>query len=302
MAVPTYQQFMTPLLEFISDGKEHSLRESIEALAEKLNLSDGDRRELLPSGNQAVLDNRVGWARTYLKKAGLLESTRRGFFKITDRGREALTQHPDGISTRTLKRYDDFVEFVESSKSVESDISSVPTDNISTPDEIIEAEYAKIREELSRELVAQVKKCSPKFFEQLVVDLLVKMGYGGSRKEAGQATKASGDEGIDGIIKEDRLGLDVIYLQAKRWENQVSRPELQKFAGALQGQRAKKGIFITTSTFSSGAHEFVQNIDSKIILIDGEELGKLMIDFNVGVTPQRSIEIKKIDSDYFMDE
>lgn len=293
---------MTPLLQYISDGEEHSLRESIDALADKLGISDEDRRELLPSGNQAVLDNRVGWARTYLKKAGLLVSTRRGYFQITDRGREALTKYPEGINTQTLKQYEDFVEFVESSKPSESVVSDNPTIDASTPDEIIETEYAKIREELASDLLAQVKKCSPKFFEQLVVDLLVKMGYGGSRKEAGQATKASGDEGIDGIIKEDRLGLDVIYLQAKRWENQVSRPELQKFAGALQGQRAKKGIFITTSTFSSGAYEFVQHIDSKIILIDGEELGKLMIDFNVGVTPQRVIEIKKIDSDYFMDE
>lgn len=306
MSVPGFQEFMLPMLSFASDGKEHSLRESIEYLAEKLDISAEDRRDLLPSGSQSRFDNRVGWASFYLKKAKLLEATRRGCFKITKRGLDLLSKNPECIDIALLQGFDEFKEFV-TARPKNDDTEHGSRDGIdlsddkasTTPDEIIEAAYQKLRDSLADEVIRAVKNCSPSFFEQLVVDLLVKMGYGGSRKEAGQATKASGDEGIDGIIKEDRLGLDVIYLQAKRWDNQVSRPELQKFAGALQGQRARKGIFITTSSFTRGAIEFCENIDSKIILIDGEQLAKLMIDFNVGVSVNRTLEVKRIDSDYF---
>lgn len=301
MPVPKYHEFMLPMLEFLSDGKEHSLREAIEFLATRFNLSEDERKELLPTGNQSILDNRSGWARTYLKKAGLIESPRRAHFVITERGRSVLKNKPNVIDNKFLEQFPEFQEFKARSSKPEH-AANLEDGNERTPDEIIEFEYSRIRESLAEELLKMVKTCPPVFFEQLVVDLLVKMGYGGSRKEAGQATKASGDEGIDGIIKEDRLGLDAIYLQAKRWENQVSRPEVQKFAGALQGQRARKGIFITTSTFSSGAAEFCRNIESKIILIDGPELAKLMIDYNVGVSTDKVIELKKIDSDYFSGE
>jgi restriction system protein len=301
MPVPKYHEFMLPMLEILSDGQEHSLRELIDRVADRFNLTDAERKELLPTGAQSVLDNRAGWARTYLKKAGLIESPRRAHFVISDRGRSVLQRKPTVIDVRFLEQFSEFQAFKNKSNKTEEQVTQEEEEE-RTPDEIIEYEYSKMRESLAEELLKMVKSCSPVFFEQLVVDLLVKMGYGGSRKEAGQATKASGDEGIDGIIKEDRLGLDAIYLQAKRWENQVSRPEVQKFAGALQGQRARKGIFITTSNFSSGALEFCRNIESKIILIDGAELAKLMIDYNVGVSTDKVIELKKIDSDYFSGE
>lgn len=300
MPVPKYHELMLPMLEILSDSQEHSLREIIERIADRFNLTDAERRELLPTGAQSILDNRAGWARTYLKKAGLIESPRRAHFVISNRGKSVLQRKPTVIDVRFLEQFPEFQAFRNKPNKTEDQITQEEEER--TPDEIIEYEYSKMRESLAEELIKMVKSCSPVFFEQLVLDLLVKMGYGGSRKEASQATKASGDEGIDGIIKEDRLGLDAIYLQAKRWENQVSRPEVQKFAGALQGQRARKGIFITTSNFSSGAVEFCRNIDSKIILIDGAELAKLMIDYNVGVSTDKVIELKKIDSDYFSGE
>lgn len=237
MTILDYQSIMLPLLKYLGDEKEHSLRESIEKLAEYFNLNREEKRQLLPSGKQAIFDNRVGWAKTYLKKAGLLVTTRRGYFKI--------------------------------------------------------------KEETKDELLETIKKCSPEFFEKLVIDLLIAMGYGGSRKEAGEAVGKVNDGGIDGIIKEDRLGLDIIYLQAKRWQGTVGRPEIQKFAGALLGQQAKKGIFITTSQFSKEAIEYATMIDSKIILIDGQKLSEFLIDDKVGVSLVESDNIKRIDIDYF---
>lgn len=310
MAVPSYQDMMLPFLEVLANGKEQAVRDIKEAVATKLGITDEDRKELLPSGNQSYFDNRVGWARTYLKKAGLIEAKSRGHFTISSHGLQALAQKPVRIDVAFLKQYDQFNDFLEISasghnqdgKQESTELTTSSEEKSQTPDEIIENQFLAIRSRLEEEILKRVKDCSPYFFEQLVVDLLVSMGYGGSRKEAGQATKASGDEGIDGIIKEDRLGLDQIYIQAKRWEGAVTRPELQKFAGALQGQRAKKGIFITTSTFSTGAVEFCRNIDSKIILIDGSQLAKLMIDFNVGVSTAKTFEIKHIDTDYFESE
>ena len=298
MTIPDYQSIMLPLLELASDGQEHSLRQTIETLSEQFGLSHEERGELLPSGRQPTFDNRVGWARTYLKKAGLLESTRRGYFRITKRGRGILEKQPSEINTAYLRQFPEFVEF-QTPKQTEEEKPRPELDDSVTPEEEIEAAYQTLRDALITELLETVKNCSPAFFEQLVVDLLVKMGYGGTRKDAGQAIGRSGDGGIDGVIKEDRLGLDIVYVQAKKWENTVSRPEIQKFAGALQGQRARRGVFITTSDFSSAARDYVSRIDSKIVSIDGETLAQLMLDFNIGVTSVATYELKRVDLDYF---
>ena len=303
MTIPDFQAIMLPLLQYASDGKEHSLRDAITFLADVFNLSDDERKELLSSGQQAVFDNRVGWARTYLKKAGLFISPKRGFFQITDKGKEILSQNPSEINLKFLNQFPEFIEFKTTKKDNDKSEPEIIETSETTPQESIEFGYQKIRKELELELLNRVKSCSPDFFERLVVDLLVKMGYGGSRRDAGRAIGKSGDGGIDGIIKEDKLGLDIVYVQAKRWDNTVvGRPEIQKFVGALHGQRARKGVFITTSRFSQEAREYVSIIDSKIVLIDGEELAQLMIDNHVGVSTVSIYEIKKIDSDYFTDE
>jgi len=301
MSIPDYQSIMLPLLRFAKDGNEHSLREAIEGLSEQFGLTETEKNELLPSGQQPRFDNRVAWARSYMSKAALLESTRRGHFRITQRGRDILSKNPRDINVKYLEQFPEFVEFRTKHRQQEEAIESNETENLQTPGELLETAYQKLREDLSAELLKFVTECSPSFFERLVIDVLVRMGYGGSRKEAGKAIGRSGDEGIDGIINEDRLGLDVIYIQAKRWQATIGRPEIQKFAGALQGHRARKGIFITTSDFSREAKDYVAKIDSKIVLIDGEQLSQFMIDHNVGVTPVTSYETKKIDSDYFIE-
>ncbi|HOV80168.1 MAG TPA: restriction endonuclease [Bacillota bacterium] len=310
MPVPDFQTIMLPLLAYVSDGKEHSLREIIEAIASQFNLSDIDRKELLPSGQQAVIDNRVGWAATHLKMAGLLISKRRGFYAITDRGRNALSQNIDKLNIKYLKQFPEYVDFLKPKKNISDQKldTSNDTDHDAdsnselSPIEKVEIEYQKIKDELSKELLDMIKSCSPSFFEKLVVELLVRMGYGGSRQDAVKAIGKSGDEGIDGIIKEDRLGLDVVYIQAKRWEGTVGRPEIQKFSGALLGQRAKKGVFITTSSFTKEAYDYVSRIDNKIVLIDGVQLTQLMIENNLGVSTVALYDIKKIDNDYFTGE
>ncbi|MBC7265128.1 MAG: restriction endonuclease [Chloroflexi bacterium] len=299
MAIPDYQSIMLPLLRFLGDKQEHSLREAIDKLADHFELSAGERRELLSSGQQAVFDNRVGWARTYMKKALLVEYTRRGYFRITNRGLNVLSQNPPTIDAKFLNQFEEFREFRAIRKEKPDREEYEPE---KTPEEVLESAYQNLRNHLAADLLQQIKTCPPSLFEKIVVDLLVKMGYGGSRQDAGKAIGQTGDEGIDGIIKEDRLGLDVIYIQAKRWENTVGRPEIQKFAGALQGQRARKGIFITTSSFSRDAHEYASRIDSKIVLIDGEQLAQFMIDHDIGVTPVSNYEIKRIDLDYFTEE
>lgn len=301
MAIPDYQSIMLPLLHFALDGKEHSLREAIDGLAVSLGLTDSERKELLPSGQQPTFDNRVAWARTYLNKAALLESPRRGYFCITSRGREVLSKNPPKINVKFLEQFPEFIEFRTKRSEPKQETENAEAENLQTPGELLESAYQKLRESLSSELLKSVRDCSPTFFERLVIDVLVKMGYGGSRKDAGKAIGRSGDEGIDGIINEDRLGLDVIYIQAKRWQATIGRPEIQKFAGALQGHRANKGIFITTSSFTREAEEYVAKINSKIVLIDGEQLTQLMIDNNVGVTPVTAYETKKVDSDYFIE-
>lgn len=309
MEMPTYQDAMLPLLSFSADGQEHSLREAIVAVSAAFGLSEVEKEQLLPSGRKPVIEDRVSWARTYLGQAGLLESTRRGYFRISRRGLEILATKPAVLNDQVLKQYPEFVAFLARKTRKRTTDGTIvlseldlPNQDKSTPEESLENSYQTIRNRLAVEVLEQVKSCSPPFFERLVVELLLKMGYGGTREDAGEAIGKSGDGGIDGIIKEDRLGLDVIYLQAKRWENTVSRPEIQKFAGALQGKRAKKGVFITTSDYSKEAREFISQIDSKIILIDGDELADLMTDFNVGVAIEATYEIKRIDSDYFVEE
>ena len=303
MPIPDYQTIMLPLLEFARDKQEHSLSEASTQLAAQFELTEDEKNELLPSGSEGRFYNRISWARTYLKKAGLLSYPRRGFFTITFRGEQLLANPPEEITSKFLKRYDEFVRFVEikssdNSGSVEKEEQVI----VETPEEILESAHQKLQDNLSVEILENIRKCSPYFFESLVVDLLVSMGYGGSRKEAGQAVGKSGDEGIDGIIKEDRLGLDIIYIQAKRWDNVVGRPEIQKFAGALLGQSAKKGVFITTSDFTKGAIDYVTRIDSKIILVNGIRLAELMIEHDIGVTPIASYKVKRIDSDYFIED
>ena len=303
MPIPDFQSIMLPLLTFAGDGKEHSLREAIEVLAQQFALTPEERAELLPSGRQEVFVNRVGWASTYLRKAGLLESTRRGHFKITERGCAMLRSKPSMINIKYLRQFDEFVEFQRPVRETSAnEAENADTEETRTPEERMESAYQRVREGLAAELLQTIKDNSPAFFERLVIDLLVRMGYGGTRKDAGQAIGKSGDGGIDGIIKEDRLGLDIVYVQAKRWDDVVGRPEIQKFAGALQGQRAKKGVFLTTSSFSRDALEYVSRIESKIVLIDGEMLAQLMIDYNIGVATVASYDVKRIDSDYFAEE
>ena len=303
MTIPDYQTVMLPFLQFLSDEQERSYRETVDNLADHFQLTEEERKEMLPSGTQELFNNRVGWARTYLKHAGLIEPTRRGHFKISPRGLNVLKEDPPAINIKFLDQFEEFREFKSRRRKKKVDKTEVDTTELdTTPEEALENAYESLRNDLANDLLQQIKSNSPSLFEKIVVELLVKMGYGGSRKDAGKAVGKTKDEGIDGIIKEDRLGLDIIYIQAKRWENTVSRPEIQKFAGALQGQRAKKGIFITTSNFSKEAHDYEERIDTKIVLIDGEQLAQLMIDNNVGVTPVQNYEIKRIDSDYFTEE
>ena len=300
MAIPDYQTCMLPFLRHLGDEKEHSLRDTEEALAEFFKLTSAERAELLPSGQQGIFKNRIGWARTYLKKAALLESPRRGVFKITRRGVETLASNPPRIDAKFLAQWPEFVEFRDISKPGSEPVQTTELPLAqSTPEEVIELAYQGLREQLAQELLSRILSCSPTFFEQLVVELLVKMGYGGSRRDAGERIGQSGDGGIDGIIKEDRLGLDTIFIQAKRWQGSVGRPEIQKFVGALQGQRARKGVFITTSAYTSEAIDYASRIDTKVVLIDGRQLAALMMDFDVGVSVSASYEVKRIDSDYF---
>lgn len=295
---------MLPVLELASDGDVHSIKEAVKKLSDRFELSEEERKALLPSGTQTIVYNRVGWARTYLHKAGLLDIPKRGCFSITDDGRTLLQKNLDKITAKTLEQYPDFVAFKSSTKQKPSGHGAgAPADEAAlTPEEAIEKHHEKINEKLSDDLVTTIQACSPSFFEKLVIDLLVKMGYGGSLREAGEVIGKSGDEGIDGIIKEDRLGLDTIYVQAKRWKGQVGRPEIQKFAGALLGKKAKKGILITTSDFSKEAIGYASGIENKIVLIDGGKLAQLMIEHGVGVSVESVYQIKRLDSDYFEEE
>ena len=302
MAIPTYEECMLPLMKIAEDDKEHLFREVTDALINQFNLTEKEKQELLPSGSAFVINNRIGWARTYLTKAGLLLKTKRGYFRISEEGKKLLQKEPAFINTKMLKEYDAFNEF-QTTKEPDNSENNKTEHNIQqsiTPHELLESGYLSIKNELADELLSTIKNISPSKFEKLVIDLLVKMGYGGSIKEAATVVGKSGDEGIDGIIKEDKLGLDVIYIQAKKWDSgTIGRPEIQKFAGALLGKKAKKGIFITTSTFTNEAKKYVTDIDAKIILLDGKQLTELMIENNLGVSTQDVYTIKRIDSDYF---
>lgn len=303
MPIPDYQTLMLPLLHFAADGVDHTTREAVEKLSIEFRLTQDERNELLASGQQPVFNNRITWANTYLKKAGLLESPRRGVFRITDRGRGVLVEQPTKIDAKYLDRFPEFVDFRDAARVTKevSSSDSVIAPSLRTPEEELELAHQSIQASLAADILGRILLCSPSFFEHLVVELLVKMGYGGSRQDAGERIGKSGDGGIDGIIKEDRLGLDTIYIQAKRWQGTVGRPEIQKFVGALQGQRARKGVFITTSSYTSEAIDYASRIDTKVVLIDGKQLASLMIDFDVGVSIVTTYQVKRIDSDYFED-
>lgn len=306
MTVPTYDKLMLPLLQFSGDGKEHHIREAITAIADYLNLNEDERNELLPSGKKRKFDDRVQWAKTYIKKAGLIDSTGRGLFQITQRGLDVLATEPTVLDRKYLTQFDEFVEFVtpntsSESSSTEKTLQADDDDNL-TPKELIESVFLGIRKELTDELLEYVLSASPAFFEKLVVDLLLAMGYGGALSNAGERIGRSGDGGLDGYIKEDKLGLDMIYLQAKRWatDNTVGRPDIQGFVGSLMGAGASKGVFITTSKFSKGAVEYAESMQNlKVILIDGEMLTRLMIEHDVGVSIEKNYVIKRVDTDYF---
>lgn len=302
MAIPDYQTIMLPLLHLAGDTKAHRVHDAVDHLAREFNLTEEERQELIPSGRVPRFHNNVTWARTYMKKAGLLEDPKRGEFRITERGRRVLADGHSRIDAKLLTQFEEFRAFKSARPVPRPDGETDPPEEhfpTETPEEALQTAYQTLRRSLAADLLDQVKRLSPAFFEHLVVDVLVSMGYGGSREEAGEAIGKAGDEGIDGIIKEDRLGLDIIYIQAKRWENTVSRPEVQKFAGALQGKRARKGVFITTSSFSREAIHYAANIDTKVILITGTQLAELMIDHGVGGTTDAIYELKRIDADYF---
>lgn len=307
MPIPDFQSLLLPVLSTISDGAEHKMKDIIEELAVTYKLTSEERKQLLPSERAFLFDNRVHWARFYLKKAGLVNTFKRGTITITKSGLAVIKQNPKTINLNFLRQFPEFNEGVTiKEETLRTNAEVVPSNSldIGTPEEILENAYIKIREALGQEILSKVISLSPNYFEKLVVELLVRMGYGGSIKDAGRVIGKSGDEGIDGTIKEDKLGLDIIYIQAKRWRpgNVVGRPDLQQFVGALAGQGAKKGIFITTSSFSKEAKNYVPRNETKIVLIDGEMLANYMIDYNIGVTLQQTFEIKKIDSDYFEEE
>jgi restriction system protein len=289
------------LLTIVADGEEHTIGEIIDGLAAHFHVTDDDRRDMLPSGKESRFDNRARWAGFHLRKAGILESTGWGRLRITRRGLDVLHQRPVAIDIKFLLQFPEFREFRSSSQR-ENAPPPGGGEEQETPQEALESTYQRLRDTLAQDLLERVRAAPPRFFEKLVLDLLVAMGYGGSRKDAGQAVGQSGDGGIDGIIKEDKLGLDVVYVQAKRWEGTVGRPTVQAFAGSLEGQRARKGVLITTSQFSPEAREYVGKIEKKIVLIPGEELARLMIDHGIGVTELASYTVKKIDLDYFGEE
>ena len=303
MVIPDFQSVMRPVLNTVQNGAPLPLNTLRERVADQFQLTEDERKERLPSGQQTVINNRVGWARTYLNKAGLLCIPTKGMVQITPRGLEALASGPPRITVSWLKQFPEFADFHTTKPRMADTPVVMSIDRAeTTPDEQLADAHQALMQSLADELLEQVRAASPIFFEQLVVDLMIAMGYGGSRKEAGKATQATNDDGIDGIIKEDKLGLDVIYLQAKRWSNTVHRPEIDKFIGALTRQRARKGVFITTSEFSEGARTAALGLDIKVVLIDGIELARLMVENNLGVSVKQVYEVKQLDSDYFAGE
>lgn len=304
--IPTYEQIMLPFLTILKDGNEHSLNEVHDNLAKQFKLSDSERKELLPSGKQPIFRNRLGWAKAHLKKAGLLADPKRAHYKITKRGIKLLEENPEKVDSKLLTRYNDYLKFLSKPKPEEHLSKNKQSESKidfseETPEESLEYAHQKLKNNVTTELLQTIKESSPEFFEKLVIDLLIKMGYGGSRKNAGEALGRTGDGGIDGSIREDKLGLDTIYVQAKKWGNSVPISAVRDFAGALLSRKSKKGIFITTSGFPKSAHEYVNSIEHRVRLINGEELTELMFEYNLGVSTVSTYEIKGIDSDYFIE-
>lgn len=301
MSLPNYQQFYAPFLKALRDGEVHVFKDLKKEVVSQMGLSDGDLAEKLPSGKQSIFDNRIGWARTYLKKAGLVESPERAKFILTEEGKKALAD-ADLIDDKYLLQYASFRKFQNYSKSDETVIES--SENLTTkksPKEILEIAHAELNASLADDLMTEIMKLEPSDFEHLVVKLLQAMGYGNGIEESGIVTPASNDAGIDGIIKEDTLGFSHIYIQAKRWDPTISiqRPEIQKFAGALRGQKAQRGLFISTASFSDGSRQFAEDVG--IILIDGKQLTKLMIKYNLGVSEENTYIVKRLDTDFFLE-
>lgn len=304
MSVPDFQSFMLPMLKITADGGEHSMADFRERLSREMGLSPEDLQEKLPSGIQTKYQNRVAWSAVYLYRAGVLGRPRRGVFQITDRGRNLLVEKLEKITVRLLDRFPEFRDFRERRHDGPDDVPRKPIspeiDTAQTPEERLELSFQDLQNSLANEVLDAVKRASPGFFEQLVVKLLVAMGYGGSIQDAGRAVGKAGDEGVDGIIKEDKLGLDVVYVQAKKWiDTVVGRPVVQAFAGSLEGHRARKGVMITTSTFSQDARDYVQRIEKKIVLVNGKQLADLMIEHDVGVNVTKTYRIKRLDQDFF---
>lgn len=310
MPIPKYDEIMLPLLQALSDGQSHTKRELTEKMADHFHLTPEERQQMLPSTRATYIKHRTGWAAFGLRKAGLADNPLEGTLVITDAGRKFLATNPSGRLTRSvLMQFEPFQKFAAelkerataaAKKAGSTQLPAIPiADEEATPEERIESAFAEVRETLITELRAKLAVVDPFRFEQVVLDLLVAMGYGGSRKEAAEVTQKTGDEGIDGVINEDRLGLDVIYIQAKRWKQNVGRPEIQSFVGALAGKKAPKGVFITTSSFHDNASDYAASLHQKVILIDGRRLAELMIEHNIGVAEEHAYRIKKIDSDYF---
>lgn len=306
MSVPEFEVIKAPAIQIFADDKPRTISELESLLAEYFQLSEQVRSEVLPSGSERRWHNRVSWACPDLFRAGLLERVKRGTYRITEEGKRVATEKPKIIDREYLMRYPQFSEWIRVTSKSQSGLSKGQESAISglsnqTPEEIIEAAYATLQAKLIAEITEYLHKTDPYRFEQIVLDVLLAMGYGGSREEAASLTKASHDEGIDGVINEDRLGLDVIYVQAKRWQEAVGRKEIQSFVGALAGKRADKGIFITTSSFAHTAREYADALPQKVILIDGQRLAELMIEHNIGVSLDKTYKIKKVDPDYFED-
>lgn len=305
MSIPKYNELYRPLLEYIRDGQARTTAELEEALARQFSLTDADRQERLSSGTLTFC-NRIAWARTYLKKAGLVTSPKRGTVQITPEGKNAVDKPGLRIDNDFLATFPTFADFQkggQTATTAENRPSSVSEDEDS-PQDSLDRAYTRIRQTLAEDVLTEIMRQTPSFFEQLVVHLLEVMGYGGSLENAGTVTRASGDEGIDGIVKQDKLGFDQIYIQAKRWDPTacVGRPDIQKFVGALAGQGATRGLFVTTAKFSEEAHAYARKQHTtKIVLVDGQKLAELMIDHNLGVTPIARYEVKRIDSDFFTD-
>jgi restriction system protein len=303
VAIPDFQAVMRPLLVACADGEPKRLSDLELLVADTFNLTEAERLQLQPSGKQAVFENRLRWAATYLFKAGLLSRPEKGFVRITPTGQQVLQSHPTRVDNKVLMEFESFREFKKLTETGSSNPQPTVIANAlidqSTPEETLETAWQTLRENTEQELLNRIKGSSPKFFERLVLDLLVKMGYGGSRYDAAQVLGSSGDAGVDGVIKEDRLGLDLVYVQAKRWDGPVGRPVVQAFAGSLEGQRARKGVLITTSNFTQDAWHYIDQIEKRIVLIDGVQLARLMIEHDVGTLTYQRYALKRIDSEYF---